>query len=72
MSAAVIMPAILFTGMRATGFVVISLLRPTVATIAAICVMQATPRFFFRCLGKFFPDIVPLRLKQLSNRRPVF
>ena len=43
------------------GFDVVPLLRPTVAIIMAICVMQATPRLFPRCWARFFPDIVPVR-----------
>ena len=41
--------AILLTGTRVTGFVVVPLLRPTVAVIVAIGIMQATPRHFSRC-----------------------
>ena len=71
-TAVVTMPAILLTGTRATVFVVVSLLRPTVAVIVAIGIMQATTQYFSRCWGKFFPGIVPLRLKQFSDRWPGF
>ena len=40
-AAVVIMPTTLLTGTRATGFVVVPLLRPTV--IVTIYVLQATP-----------------------------
>ena len=42
-AAVVIMPTILLTGTRATGFVVVPLLRSTVAVIVTIHVLQATP-----------------------------
>ena len=53
-TAVVTMPAILLTRARATGYVVVPLLRPTVAIIVAIGIMQAT-RFFSGCWGMFFP-----------------
>ena len=71
-AAVVIMPAILLTGTRATGFDVVPLLKPTVAIIMATCVMQATQHFFRSIGGVFPPDIVPLLLKQFSNRWLVF
>ena len=71
-TAVVIMPAILLTRTRATGYVVVPHLRPTIAFIVAIGTMQATPRIFSRCWGRFFPDIVPWRSKRIWNRWPGF
>ena len=64
------MPAILLTRTRATGYVVVPHLGPTVAIIVAIGIMQASPRLVSRCWGRLFPDIFPLRLKQFWNRWP--
>ena len=64
------MPAILLTRTRATGYVVVPHLRPTVANIVTIGIMQTTPRTLSRCWGRIFPDVVPLRLKQFCNRWP--
>ena len=50
----VIMPDILMTRTRATGYVVVPHLRPTIAIIVAIGITQATPRVFPRCWGRLF------------------
>ena len=39
----------------ATGYIVIPHLRPTVAIIVAIGIMQATPRILLRCQGRILP-----------------
>ena len=70
-AAVVIVPAILLTGTKATGFVVVPLSRPTSAIIVAICVIRATPRICSMCLGRIFPDMTPLRLNQFSKGSPV-
>ena len=74
MSVAVVtMPAILSTVTRATGFVVVSLLRPTVERYFRGDLCYAAYTKFFKVLGEFFsPTSFPLRLKQLSNQWPTF
>ena len=54
-TAVVSMPVISLTRTRATGYVVVPHLRPTVAIIAAIGFLQATPRYFSRCGQRFVP-----------------
>ena len=71
-TAVVVVLAILLTRTKATGYVVVPHLRPTVAFIVAIGIMQTTPLFSPRCWGKFSPDIVPVRLKQFCIRWPRF
>ena len=56
-------PYEVFTLTRATDYVA-PLFRPTVDIIVAVGIMESTPRRFSWCWGGFFPDIVPLHLKQ--------
>ena len=67
-NAVVVLTTILLTASRATGYVVVPLLRPTFASIVAIGIMQATPRMFSRCWGGGFPDMIPLRKLLFRNR----
>ena len=64
-AAVVIMPAILLTRTRATGYIVVPHVRPTVDIIVAIGIMQATPRIRSRCRGRFIPRHLSLALKAI-------
>ena len=64
-AAVVIMPAILLTRTRAAGYIIVPHLRPTVATIVAIGIMQATPRVRSRCRGRCFPRHNSLAFKAI-------
>ena len=50
----VIMPTILLIRTGATVYFVLPLSRPTVAIFVAVGIVQATPRMFSRCWGRFF------------------
>ena len=71
-TAVVIMPAILLTRKRATSYVVVPLPRPTVAIISGDRYYAGYTTISFECWGRFFTDIVPLRLKKFWNRWPDF
>ena len=64
-AAVVIMPAILLTRMRATGYIVAPHLRPTIAINVAIDILQATPRIISRCRGRFLPRHLSLAFRAI-------
>ena len=64
-AAVVIMPAGWLTRTRATGYIVVPHLRPTVAIFVAIGIMQATPRLFSMCRGRFLSRHLPLAFKAI-------
>ena len=64
-AAVVIVPAILLTWTGATGYIVVPHLRPTVAIIVAIGIMQATPRIRSRCRGRFLSRHLSLAFKAI-------
>ena len=69
-AAVVIMPAILLTATRATGYIVVPHLRPTVASIVAIRIMQATPRIISSCWGRFLTRHRSLKFTAILNPWP--
>ena len=66
MSTAVdIVRGIVLTEIRATSLVVVPLLRPTVAIIVAIDIVQAPSRIPSRCWGRCFSRHRPLSCKSV-------